>query len=109
MILITPDEEPTGLASSIGAVETQLADMRAEMEEIYDRIKRGDLGALKDATKATEEIRKWLKIALEAEVQLEKRKSRDGGIARDFAIDFDAARAAVRGRLDRLRGAGGGG
>ncbi|MCZ7675997.1 MAG: hypothetical protein M5U35_09205 [Roseovarius sp.] len=109
MILITPDEGPTGLGSSIAGVERQLADMRAELEEIYHRIKQGDPGALKEATRATEEIRKWLKIALDAEVQLEKRKLRERGIVHDFAIDFAAARTAIRGRLDRLRGAGGGG
>ncbi|GAB4286825.1 MAG: hypothetical protein Kow0058_06410 [Roseovarius sp.] len=103
MILITPDEGPSGLSSSIRALERQLADMRAELEDIYVRIKDGDLGALKDATRATEEIRKWLKIALEAEVQLEKRKSREKGIAHDFAIDFAAARDSIRCRLDRLR------
>jgi len=109
MILITPDEGPSGLASSICAVERQLADMRTELEDIYERIKAGELGALKDATRTTEEIRRWLKIALEVEVQLEKRKSGENGIARDFAIDFSAARDSVRGRLDRLRRAKDGG
>jgi len=103
MILITPDEGPTGLTTSISSLERQLADMRAELEVIYERIKSGDFGELKNATRATTEIRQWLKIALEAEVQLARRNKREKGIAHDFALDFDAARAAIGSRLDRLR------
>ena len=109
MTLITPDDGPTGLSTSISALERQLADMRIELEVIYERIKAGDFGEIKNATRATTEIRQWLRIALEAEAQLERRKKHEKGIAYDYAIDFDAARAAVCGRLDRLRRARGGG
>lgn len=102
MILIKPDEGPSGLTASICLLERQLADMRAEMEAIYERIKDGDLGEIKNATRVTSEIRQWMKIALEAEVQLEKRKSNQKGIVRGFAIDFEAARDSIRSRLDRL-------
>ena len=108
MILITPDEGPTGLTTSISSLERQLADMRTELEVIYERIKSGDFGELNNATKATAEIRQWLKIALEAEVQLERRRKRDKGIVHDFALDFEEARDSIRGRLDRLRRAGDG-
>ena len=74
MVLITPDEGPSGLTTSINALEGQLADMRQELEDLYHRIKAGDLDELKSATKATAEIRQWLKIAIEAEAQLDKRK-----------------------------------
>ena len=57
MVLITPDEGPTGLTTSINALEGQLADMRQELENLYHRIKAGDLDELKSATKATAEIR----------------------------------------------------
>jgi len=110
MILITPDdEEPSGLSTSIRTMERQLADMRVGLEEIYERLKEGDLSALKDATKALEDIRKWLRIAVEAEMEIGKRKSREMGAVNGFAIDFDAARDTIRGRLDRLRRARGGG
>jgi len=102
MILITADEGPAGLATSIGLLERQLADLRAEMEVIYERIKGGELEQIRNASRITGEIRQWLKIALEAEVQLEKHKSKEEGVGREFAIDFDAARSAIRGQLDRL-------
>jgi len=41
MVLITPDERPTGLTTSINALERQLADMRGELEDLYLRIKAG--------------------------------------------------------------------
>jgi hypothetical protein len=103
MVLITPDEGPTGLSTSIDALEQQLADMREELQALYLRIRAGDLDELKNATKATGEIRQWLKIAIEAEAQLEKRRREERGIVHGYAIDFDSARDQIGGRLDRLR------
>ena len=103
MILITPEDGPSGLSNSIRSLERQLTDMRVELEALYKRIKDGDVGEIKNATRAATEIRQWLKIALEAEVHLEKRNKKDKGIAYDYAIDFAEARDSVSGRLDRLR------
>ncbi len=103
MTLITPDEGPTGLSTSITTLERQLADMRADLETLYDKIRAGELGELQNATKATAEIRQWLKIAIEAEATLEKRNKHDKGIVHDYALDFDAVRVQIGGRLDRLR------
>ena len=109
MILITKDEGPSGLTTSIDMLERQLADMRADLGTIYERIREGELEEIKNASRVTSEIRQWLKIALETEVQLEKHKSKEKGIAHDFAIDFDEARNSIRGRLDRLAGPKGSG
>lgn len=103
MTLITPDEGPTGLSTSITSLERQLADMRQDLEALYLKIRAGDLDELKNATKATAEIRQWLKIAIEAEATLEKRNKQQKGIVYDYALDFDAARDSVGCRLDRLR------
>jgi hypothetical protein len=103
MVLITPDDGPSGLTTSIRSLEHQLADMRQELEAKYEQLRAGDLSNLKDGAKATAEIRQWLKIALEAEVQLEKHRKNEKGIVHDYALDFDAARAAIGCRLDRLR------
>jgi len=103
MTLITPDEEPIGLSTSINSLERQLADMRADLEVLYGKIRAGDLDQLRNATKATAEIRQWLKIAIEAEAQLEKRNKQDKGIVHDYALDLEQARASVGCRLDRLR------
>lgn len=103
MSLITPDDGPTSLTTSIDLLERQLADLRQGIVEISNKIQAGDLDQLKHATKATGEIRQWLRIAIEAEAQLEKRNKRDRGIVRDYALDLDDARAQIGCRLDRLR------
>lgn len=103
MVLITPDEGPTGLTTSIDALERQLSDMREDIEKIYRKIRAGDFDELKNAARATTEIRQWLKIAIEAEAQLEKRRKQEKGIAREYALDLGEARASVCSRLDRLR------
>jgi hypothetical protein len=103
MVLITPDERPTGLTTSIDSLERQLSDMRGELLKLYDRIQSGDVEDLKNATRATSEIRQWLKIAIEAEAHLEKRRKQEKGIVNDYALDLSEARVAVCGRLDRLR------
>ena len=103
MTLITPDTGPTGLTTSITALERQLADMREELEARYEKIRSGDLSELKDARAAVAEIRQWLKIAIEAEAQLEKRNKQKHGIVHDYALDFEDARASIGCRLDRLR------
>lgn len=102
MILIKPDNSPTGLTTSIDALQRQLADLRDEIDALYSRIKAGEFGEIKQAARVTSELRHWLKIAFEAEVQLETRNKRAKGIAYDYAIHFDNAKAAVCGRLDRL-------
>jgi len=102
MVLISAQEEPSGLTGAINALEEQLAEMRGELEALYRRIRAGELDELKNATRATTEIRQWLRIAIEMEAQLEKRRQHERGIVHGYAIDFDAARVEIRCRMDRL-------
>ncbi|MEQ8876927.1 MAG: hypothetical protein RIC49_11020 [Phycisphaerales bacterium] len=106
MILITRDDGPSGLAASVGLIERQMAEMRAELEVIHARIRDGELSGIADAARVTADIRHWLKLALEAEVQIAKFTEKDKGSARDYALDFSEARESIRGRLARLRRAG---
>ena len=103
MVLITPDEDPTGLTTSIDSLERQLSDMRVELEAIYRRIRDGEHDELKNANRATSEIRQWLKIAIEAEARLETRRKHAKGIVNDYALDLSEARSSICCRLDRLR------
>ncbi|MFB9150738.1 hypothetical protein [Roseovarius ramblicola] len=102
MVLITPEEGPSGLSNAINSLEEQLADMRGELEALYRRIRAGEFDELKNATRATAEIRQWLRIAIDMEAQLEKRRQHERGIVHGYAIDFDAARVEIRCRMDRL-------
>jgi len=103
MPLITQDRTPSGVTLSIDGLEKQLSRMRAELEEIYARIKNGQFGELKNARTATSDIRQWLKIAIEAEAQLARRKQQELGIAHAYAVDLDEARENIGCRLARLR------
>lgn len=103
MTLITQDRTPSGVTLSIDGLEQQLSTMRVELEAMYALIKQGKYGDLKNARKATSEIRQWLKIAIEAEAQLAKRKNEELGIAHGYALDLEEARENVGCRLARLR------
>lgn len=103
MTLITLDEAPTGLSTSITSLEQQLNDMRADLELLQEKIRAGDLEELKNSTRVISDIRQWLKIAIEAEAKLNERNKREKGIVQGYALDFDAARASIGCRLNRLR------
>lgn len=103
MTLITPDDGPTGLSASVLSLQKQLSDMKTDLEVLQEKVRAGDLEELKNSTRAISDIRQWLKIAIEAEVTLNERNKRKKGIVRDYALDFDTARAQIGCRLDRLR------
>ena len=103
MILITPDDGPDGLTEIISSVQQQLSDMRVELDRLYQKIQAGELDELSSAGKQMVEISLWLKIAIEAEVHLEKRRKEKEGIVHDFAIYLDEARATIGSKLDSLR------
>ena len=86
MILITPDDGPDGLTEIISSVQQQLSDMRVELDRLYQKIQAGELDELSSAGKQMVEIRQWLKIALEAEVHLEKRRKEKKGIVLHYIV-----------------------
>jgi len=103
MTLINPDKGPSGLSSSVETLERQLSDMTADLEALQQKLRAGQPGALEGRERALSDVRQWLKIALEAEAHLEKRKHKEQHIAGGYALDLDTARASVGCRLDRLR------
>ena len=103
MILITPDDGPDGLADAITSVQKQLSDMRQELDRLYDRIQAGELDDISETGKKITDIRQWLKLAVEAEVYLEKRRKEKEGIVHDFAVNLDEARSSIGSKLDSLR------
>jgi hypothetical protein len=58
---------------------------------------------IKNQSRILGDIRQWLKMAIEAETQLEQRKKKEQGIVNGYALDMDAARDSIGCRLDRLR------
>ena len=107
MALITPDEGASDLSDVAASVERQLRDMRGDLEDLQTKLKTNDYDDLPTTKLLRTEIRQWLKLAIEAEVHLEQRKKTETGIAGGYALDLDAARDSIGGRLDRLRRARG--
>lgn len=103
MTLITLDEERSGLSSAVTSLERQLCDMRADLEIIQTQLKADAKAGIPNSTKMLSDIRQWLRLAIEAEVQLEQRKKKEKGIVNGYALDIDAARDSIGCRLDRLR------
>lgn len=109
MTLITTDTSAFPLNENLEAIQEQLEALRAEMAAMQARLKDGDIAAVKDGQKTVTEIRHWLRIAMELEMDLAKRQQKQAGIVGSYAIDFDAARDRIRCRLDRLRACRGAG
>ncbi len=91
------------IRDAIAVVEKQLKAMARELAEVNARLSRGDMDALSDAVRRTEEIRQWLRIALEMEMRLEKHGNDGRGSGAQPSIDLDEARSQIGCRLDRLR------
>ena len=94
--------EAERLTEAVSVLETQLRSIAQDLAELHRRIREGHLSDLADAQRRTAEIRQWLGMALEMEIQLEKnRKNERGRAARP--LDLVAARDKIGCRLDRLR------
>ncbi|MBZ8118505.1 hypothetical protein KUD11_07560 [Roseovarius sp. LXJ103] len=103
MSLITPEEDPSGLSNTVASLEKQLRGMCEDLEALSDRVRAEDFDDVKNRSKLLTDIRQWLKMAIEAETQIEQRKQRERGIINGYALDIDAARDSIGCRLDRLR------
>ena len=97
------DATESSLSRAIQVVEEQLLGMTTELIALQQRVRAGELEALKDSAKLTVEIRHWLKMALDTEQRCEERRKEQQGIVNEYAIDFDRARSEIGCRLARLR------
>ena len=103
MTLITTDDSAFPLNDSLNDIRDQLETLRADMAAMQARLKDGEITAVKDGQKTMTEIRQWLRIAIDLEIEFAKRQQKQDGIVGSYALDFDAARDRIRCRLDRLR------
>ncbi|MFU1478031.1 hypothetical protein ACM25N_10105 [Roseovarius sp. C7] len=92
-----------GLSTSIRRLEQQLSDMTRDLERIQTKLREGPPEILGNSGRLISDIRQWLRIAFEAEADLERRKSRDTDSGAGQVLDLDAARHSIGCRLDRLR------
>jgi hypothetical protein len=106
MSLITPEEGPSALSATVTTLERQLRGMCEDLEALSEKVRAEDFEDIKNRSRILGDIRQWLKMAIEAETQLEQRKKKEQGIVNGYALDMDAARDSIGCRLDRLRRAG---
>lgn len=98
-----PPDKAAALQMAIHLVELQIRIMKTELVDIQTRLAEGDQSAIRDGARMLSDIRYWLKQAHDVEIELETNRKETTGSDDDHSIDFDAARSAVRCRLDRLR------
>lgn len=103
MTLIMTDDSAFPLGESLSEIRTQLEALKAEMAAMQARLRDGEVEAIKDGQKTITEIRQWLRVAIDLEMDFAKRQQKQAGIVGSHALDFDAARDRIRCRLDRLR------
>ena len=99
----TIPEERQRLSRAIATLEQQLSDLGQALMTLKRDIESGQTEGLFGVETLVLEIRQWLEIALELEMQLGKFNTTDrrgGGVS---AIDLDKARSDIGCRLDRLR------
>ena len=94
------------------SAEERLAQVRAlfdsalrALAERIAAVRAGEGVKLSEAAALTTDLRKWALLVSEEQQKLERSIREAGGTGPDRALDLDAARASIGGRLDRLRAA----
>lgn len=103
MVLITAEETGSALDIEREAIAQELRTIREMVAALRKKVEAGEMGTASEASKALADLRVWLKHAKETEVQLERHRREQAAIEGTYGLDLDAARVAVRCRLDRLR------
>lgn len=107
MIVETPAGEPLArplVTEAMGLLDQVVVEIHTAM----DRVRRGDLGDLKDGVRVIRDLRAALQIVFEERAKVAKLKKDGGGGGSERALDLDAARVEICRRLARLRDAGDG-
>ncbi|WP_204114655.1 hypothetical protein [Shimia biformata] len=95
-----------GLDERLSRLKRQLCKIYEDLERLDQRIRQGEMADIKGSEKVLGDLRGWLGRTYDAESLIEQREKQKIGIAHDYAIDLEAAKAAVELRLDRLWRAG---
>jgi hypothetical protein len=91
----------------LAATEEMCREAAQELFAALQEVRRGRLGEVKTAAQAIRDLRAAFQLAMEERNRVERLRKEDAGIVHGYALDFDAARAEIIGRLARIRDAGG--
>ncbi|MDJ0827681.1 MAG: hypothetical protein QNJ16_19500 [Rhodobacter sp.] len=108
MTLIKPIDDGTAVDENLAVAEQLFKEAGAILGDLLLRARQDDEEAISRLKTAVKELSDgWKMASMERNRVAEERKTQRG-IVGDYAIDFDAARAEIGRRLDRLRAAGDG-
>lgn len=103
--LITPNAE-NGDADKLFADARDFFERASgSLSEMLQKLDQGDFGDAGDVKRIVAQLEKASEMSLAARIKLDERNKKHRGVAHDFAIDFDAARAEIGRRLACLRDA----
>jgi hypothetical protein len=105
MALVTPFGDDGATDRILSVAMEQLSTLTETVGRMIQEIEAGEIPATTDVKRTVQEYRNWLLVAITERQRLEEKKKNAAGVVHDFAIDFDAARLEIRGRLARLRAA----
>lgn len=95
------------LDPELGVLRRMLRRFSDELLQHYDALRRDGPDASVQARRTLEDLRHCLRLALFMEAEIEERDATEGTAPGGAALDLDAARTSIGGRLDRLRAAHG--
>ncbi|MGX9354120.1 hypothetical protein ACS3SW_02850 [Roseobacteraceae bacterium S113] len=103
MTLITPErKEQAALQSQVERIRQALSDLEAHMEDLGQQVRTGEVDTVKEAGKTLQELRQWMRVAMETEKALDEYAKRESGLDGGYALDLTEARRQIGCRLARL-------
>ncbi|MCH2093532.1 MAG: hypothetical protein MK160_00270 [Rhodobacteraceae bacterium] len=103
MTLITPEDGTSRLNAVLESCTQQVSDIASELEDLMQQVRAGEEIGKRDLSGRLKEMRDWLKVARETEVQLAAAQRKDKSIVGDYGLDLDRARTEIGCRLARIR------
>jgi hypothetical protein len=104
MTLLTPEHVASETENLLNSVIGSIKDLRLEIEDLKDRVRRGEGLEKTQSSRTVASATTLLKTCQEVENRLVECRSRSAGIAKGgYALDLERARAEIGCKLDRLR------
>jgi len=105
MTLIKPYADDGTTDECLAVAEELLKEAGLALAEFTARIRRQEDVTGRDAKPVIGELAAATRLLMMERNRVAQERRKERGVVHDFAVDFDAARAEIGGRLARLRAA----
>lgn len=105
MTLIRPDDRSGAAQIDLLGIETHFRDAITVFETAITKVAQGDDAGSPECQKDIRQLRQVLTLLRMEKSKIDTENRKQAGIVYDFAVDFKEARAEIRRRMARLRGA----